>query len=145
MSKEAVLDRFLVKTKIDTSTGCLEWTAVTNETQGYGRFRYNNKMWLAHRFAYEAFISEVPDGLNVLHKCDNTRCVAPHHLFVGTQSENMKDCSQKNRLNSANANKTHCPKGHPYNEQNTRIATNGSRQCRVCDRENKRSKQHAKH
>lgn len=52
----------------------------------------------AHRFSYEAYKGKIPEGLNVLHKCDVTLCVNPDHLFVGTQAENLNDCYAKGRI-----------------------------------------------
>jgi len=55
---------------------------------------------MVHRLAWEAFNAEpIPDGLLVLHKCDNPKCFNPQHLFLGTQKDNMWDCINKNRKN----------------------------------------------
>jgi len=82
-------------------TGCWEWTATTRN--GYGRLvvgsrsRGTRKTVSAHRYAYESLVGIVPDGLCVLHKCDNRRCVNPIHLFVGTKEDNAKDMVAKGR------------------------------------------------
>jgi hypothetical protein len=55
-----------------------------------------------HRISYVIFVGPIPDGLNVLHKCDNTICFNPEHLFTGTQKDNVIDMHNKNR----NANLT---------------------------------------
>lgn len=51
----------------------------------------------AHVLAYEYFNEPVPDGLQVLHKCDNPPCCNPDHLFVGTLQDNKDDEVAKGR------------------------------------------------
>lgn len=84
-------ERFVVR-----RDGCWAWDGVTND-RGYGQVdkRY------AHRVAYELFIGPIPDGLNVLHRCDNPPCSNPEHLFVGTQADNVADAKAKGRLRGA--------------------------------------------
>ena len=40
---------------------------------------------------------QIPDKMDICHKCDNPSCCNPTHLFLGTRSDNMKDCFNKNR------------------------------------------------
>lgn len=91
---ERTLNRFLSKIIINQETGCWIWTASTRG--GYGYFWYD-KSESAHRVSYEHFIGPIPDGLDVLHTCDNKLCVNPEHLFVGTHQDNMFDMSEKGR------------------------------------------------
>jgi hypothetical protein len=75
---------------------CWVWTGDTTE-RGYGTLGYQRKRWRAHRLAYKLTHGDVPDDLMVCHRCDNPPCCNPAHLFLGTQSDNMQDCSKKGR------------------------------------------------
>ena len=64
----------------------------------YGGFRVNKEtIKLAHVFSYELYVGHIPQGYKVLHICDNPLCVNPDHLFLGTQSDNIKDRDMKGR------------------------------------------------
>ena len=82
--------------RVDVSGSCWEWQW-GKTTAGYGVFRTNNKLVLAHRFAWSLVNGPIPGGLFVCHHCDNPSCVRPSHLFVGTQKDNMRDCVSKGR------------------------------------------------
>ena len=76
--------------------GCIEWSKC-RDTSGYGQLRYKGKMVMAHRRVWESIFGKIPDGLYVLHRCDNPPCVNIEHLFLGTQSQNIRDCVSKGR------------------------------------------------
>jgi hypothetical protein len=80
--------------------GCWEWTACLNE-KGYGRFRYEWKLYKAHRFSYYLHhpVSENIENikLEVLHTCDNRKCVNPYHLRLDTHKNNIQDKILKDR------------------------------------------------
>lgn len=82
--------------KINRTNGCWIWTASRN-AEGYGTFYLDGKKLLAHRFSYEYFMDEIPQGFEICHQCDNPSCVNPAHLFLGTHKDNMVDCSTKGR------------------------------------------------
>ncbi len=81
-------------------SGCWEWQAARDKN-GYGIFgdaAFTTKF--AHRISWILHRGEIPAGMGILHSCDNPRCVNPEHLFVGTQSDNMKDMGLKGRARS---------------------------------------------
>ena len=90
------IERFSKKTKINTENGCVEWTDALTRG-GYGRFKYQNKSLRSHRVSYEIHYGLIPEGLHILHRCDNRKCVNPDHLFLGTHQDNMSDKADKNR------------------------------------------------
>lgn len=82
---------------IINGNGCLEWKG-TIKSNGYGQFKCLNKKWNhAHRYSYEFFIGSIPEGMCVLHSCDNRKCVNPVHLWLGTKKDNTQDMFKKNR------------------------------------------------
>lgn len=87
-------DRFWVKVR--KSDGCWEWTAASKQG-GYGKIAVGRRLMLAHRVSWELANGPIPDGLLVCHTCDNPPCVRPDHLFLGTQTDNMRDAVRKNR------------------------------------------------
>ena len=53
---------------------CWEWQAYKDK-DGYGRIPFLGKTQSAHRISYQLYVGDIPDGLCVLHKCDNPACV----------------------------------------------------------------------
>lgn len=85
--------------------GCWIWTGNVSKA-GYGNLWTPEKRGYvyAHRFSWRLANGEIPDGLCVLHKCDNPPCVNPSHLFLGTKRDNTHDMISKGRA------KLHNPK-----------------------------------
>lgn len=77
-------------------TGCVEWQG-RRTNKGHGQIWREGTMAYTHRVAYELRNGPIPDGLWVLHRCDNPPCCNPEHLFLGTHSDNMADMRGKDR------------------------------------------------
>lgn len=129
------LERFEAKYIPEPNTGCWLWTS-TQQTFGYGAFRFRGGYQKAHRVAWILYRGVIPDNLCVLHKCDTPTCVNPDHLFLGSRTDNNADCIRKGRNN--NQRKTHCAHGHVLSGYNLIITKpcksrpRPQRQCREC-------------
>lgn len=89
-----IRERF--ESKFVKGDGCWNWTADKSK-KGYGRLRVGRKRMFAHRVSWALQNGDIPDGLCVLHRCDNPSCVRPDHLFIGTNADNVHDRENKGR------------------------------------------------
>lgn len=118
---EEILKRF-----VRLAGDCWEWCG-TLTNQGYGQI-VTNGQFLAHRYIFTGLIGDIGGNLVLDHICENRRCVYPHHLEPMTHKQNTL---KGNSASTRNARKTHCPSGHEYSEENTRV-WRGIRHCRTC-------------
>ena len=81
------------------NSDCIEFSGCKG-TGGYGLKRKQGKLYKAHRLTWIDANGEIPEGLFVCHKCDNPACINLDHLFLGTNSDNMKDMYNKERGNN---------------------------------------------
>lgn len=91
--------RFWPKVNVLGETQCWNWMA-SIKPNGYGQIGRGGRgagVVYAHRASWELVNGKIPDGLQVLHHCDNRRCVNPSHLFLGTQKDNIRDMLSKGR------------------------------------------------
>lgn len=131
--------------KVDRSEPdqCWIWTGAL-DTAGYGKIRRARAEvrstggphhWPAHRLSYTLLVGPILEGLDVDHLCRNRACVNPGHLEPVSRQVNVL---RGVGLSALNALKTHCIRGHEFNDKNTRRTRHKDggirRECRACDR-----------
>ena len=97
-------------------------------TLGYIRYTRNGKTDYGHRWAYIDAHGSIPEGLQIDHLCRNRACINVDHLEAVTQFVNKS----RGEAGKHNKDKTHCPHGHEYTEENTWRNHRGWRWCRAC-------------
>lgn len=126
------LKRFFAKFEKGRKTQCWIWQGASS--RNYGVFSIQQKNYYAHRVSWWVFRGEQPAETIDHYVCRNKLCVNPAHLEVVSLSENTK------RARALDVPKEFCINGHPFDEENTWIATNPKyqktkRQCRACARQ----------
>lgn len=115
----------------EPNSGCWLWTGMVHGSGGYGSMSLGyRKRCRAHRFSYEALVGPIPTGLVIDHLCRNVICVNPMHLEAVTIRVNTLRGIGPFAVKAA---KTHCVRGHEFNETNTLVRPKG-RECIACSR-----------
>lgn len=83
--------------RVNKTDTCWLWQGAI-KNNGYGHTTYHQKQTNAHRLSWMLLRGEIPEGLEVCHKCDVRLCVNPDHLFLATHEENIRDCWAKGRM-----------------------------------------------
>lgn len=140
--RDSLIKRFRQLFTVSDNEECWAWN-VAQKRHKYPGTSYRGKYASAHRLSYAIFIGPIPRGVLVMHLCDNTICVNPSHLMLGTDKDNALDMVRKGRRKGPDKYlaekraRTHCPNGHEFNEKNTAKAHRG-RACRACQKESYR-------
>jgi HNH endonuclease len=95
-SLEKLRCRFEKRCMPEPNSGCLIWMAAC-DPQGYGVISHGRRQWRATHVALLLVGRTVPPGMHALHRCDNSYCVNPDHLFFGTNVDNARDREAKGR------------------------------------------------
>lgn len=126
---DKVITRFWLSVNIGAGTDCWIWKAGFYPS-GYGRFSIMRRGQRAHRVAWVlTHFKEIPEGLVIMHTCDNPKCVNPSHLKLGTQGENVIDTVNKGRFIIPKAKS--CKRGHDTSFEGAR---NHMGQCKQCEK-----------
>lgn len=114
--------------------GCWLWQGSIRN--GYGLTWWDGRVMNAHRAVYSIMVGPVPEGLELDHLCEVKNCVCPAHLEPVTHAENVRRAGGMAKALAAElerrATRTHCKRGHPFDEGNTYRRSNGTRECRAC-------------
>lgn len=132
LTDEQRLKRWLGRVSVDAENGCWLWLgsidgngyAVGSRTRGQGTRRIT-----VHRFVYEQLVGAIPDEHVLHHVCETKHCVNPTHVTPLTRAEHLEEHPRATK-----PPKTHCIRGHVFDEANTHVAPNGHRFCRACGR-----------
>lgn len=133
MSRLTPMQRWAAKVQLPADPdGCWEWTGNKNH-HGYGGFYVDGKNRRAHRYGYERFVGEVPEGLQTDHLCRNRSCVNPSHLEPVTRRENILRGIGPSAIHAA---KLVCLNGHSLEGDAVyRRRDRRGRHCRQCQAE----------
>lgn len=122
-------DGFLARVEMDAA-GCWLWTGgVTGG--GYGYYWAEGRMRRAHRYAYEAVVGPIPDGMDLDHLCRVRTCVNPDHLEPVTRRENLLRGATTVALAALGV----CRRGIHIGDAHVYEAASGKRHCKSCARD----------
>jgi hypothetical protein len=131
VERKTLEERLLSNKYIDPITECWIYLGGTNG-DGYGWMEYNNRPYTTNRLSAYLYLGLDLNNPKELachndSKCKRKDCFNPDHLYIGDKTSNMRDKSKSI---------THCPQGHEYSKENTRMYK-GRRNCRICQRDAK--------
>lgn len=120
LPKRKVFKRSKPVTYVVNDNGCFICTShaiASKRDDRYFFIRNGDKRWVLHRFVYYNYKGEIPEGMVIMHTCDNPKCINPRHLEVGTQGDNVRDASRKGRLKGLNTGRGENARFHKLSEK----------------------------
>ena len=106
--------RFELSKQVDPTTGCHNFLGF-RDRNGYGRIKYQNRGYAAHRLFWIIKNGELTSEQHILHRCDNPACFNLEHLFVGSNADNVADKVSKDR-------QYHPPKGKLHHRSMAKLS-----------------------
>ena len=94
--RDAIAETIATRSFTEPNTGCRIWTGALSH--GYGNITIETKSKRAHRVAWELENGPIPEGIDVLHRCDTPPCINPDHLWLGDDKDNLGDAARKGRM-----------------------------------------------
>lgn len=104
-----IMEKIFQRVKVDKN-GCWIWQE-GKATDGYGQTRIGaDSTRLVHRIMYREAYGDFDRKLLICHRCDVVACCNPEHLFIGTNSDNVRDAAKKGRMAKGKNNGAYtCP------------------------------------
>lgn len=124
--------RWLQRALSKPTENCIEWP-FSRGVRGYAQTTWDGKNAYVHRVVtHLQFNFDMDSDSVVMHKCNNTSCINPKHLEIGTQRQNIEYASKLGRLSVRKTPRKTCWLGHEFTKENTFINSDGRRRCRTC-------------
>jgi hypothetical protein len=129
--------RFWLRVEKRSEGECWNWIG-GQTVKGYGVIGTRGReRTTVHRVSWAIHNGRaIPDGMWVLHSCDNRLCVNPGHLRLGTNDDNVRDRVERKRTRTGR--RKQCPNGHAKTPENTLVRKSGLHVCRICKQESSR-------
>lgn len=121
------------KVTFDKATSCWLWVGAVGQN-GYPRVWDGKTVAQASRVAYETLNFKLKPGIELGPLCRNKLCINDEHMERGTRSATVRRGTSWQVMAELMRSRTHCPQGHPYDDENTGHRTDGRRTCRACNR-----------
>lgn len=115
-------------------TGCWGHRLAVNGN-GYRNVLVDGRLSPLHREMYKLLVGPIEDGYECHHECGNKWCCNPGHLKLTTRREHVR-CDRAMIIDQIQ--RTHCPAGHPYDDENTYLDKKNCRHCKACTTERNR-------